>query len=66
MRIFAFEVTMGISMGKEPKKTNILKKALSDNLSANLKPLYNNIEATGSIVKRSQIWLFFAKSPVSG
>ena len=44
--------TMGITMGKKPKKTRCLKKALSDGIWANLRPLYNSNVAKVSIGKK--------------
>ena len=52
--------------GKQAKKHNILKKALSDGPSANLRPLYNSNVAKVSIVKWSQISISTAGSTISG
>ena len=52
--------------GKRAKKHNILKKALSDGPSANLRPLYNSNVAKVSIVKWSQILISAVGSRVSG
>ena len=52
--------------GKWTYKLNILKKALSDGLSANLRPLYNSNVAKVSIVKWSQILISTEGSSISG
>ena len=52
--------------GKQAPKNNILKKALSDGPSENLRPLYNSNVAKVLMVKWSQILVFLARSPVSG
>ena len=51
--------------GKQAKKHNILKKALSDGPSANLRPLYNSNVAKVSIVKWSQILILAVGSSIS-
>ena len=51
--------------GKRAKKHNILKKALSDGPSANLRPLYNSNVAKVSIVKWSQILILAVGSSIS-
>ena len=50
--------------GKQDKKHNILKKALSDGPSANLRPLYNSNVAKVSIVKWSQILISTVRSSI--
>ena len=52
--------------GKRAKKHNILKKALSDGPSANLRPLYNSNVAKVSIVKWSQILISTVRSSIFG
>ena len=51
--------------GKQAPKNNILKKALSDGPSENLRPLYNSNVAKVSIVKWSQILILAVGSSIS-
>ena len=58
-----FESCNGDFNWKQAKK-NILKKALSDGLSANLRPLYNSNVAKVNIVKWSQILISTVRSSI--
>ena len=55
---------MRITIGNKSTTKNVLKKALSDDPSLDLKPLYNSNVTKVSVVKLSQIKISTVRSPI--